>query len=166
MRKSDVIIGTLGVLGFLLFITFQIINIIGYTNITKFAFESNTSGENRSITLTNSQMIFIKISIIIQIITILSVFAKYIDSFRDTYNSKNINTFTMLMYILYTIGLIFITKFGFSSEQNNDERTVSLTDTEMIFVKITAIMQWFSIVFISIILIIFFIGLIGIKLFR
>jgi hypothetical protein len=142
----------LGIIFILLFLTIQIINIIGYVNITKFAFGNESSGESRSLKLTNAQMTFIRISVVLQILTVLGVFSSYLDGFRDKSKSKEINTFTFLIYILYSIGLFFIAKFGFGATNNGDERIVDLTDTDMIFVKITAAMQWASIVFISILI--------------
>ncbi len=135
----------------LLIITIQIINIIGYVNITNFAFNNSSNEHSRSINLTSTQMTFIRISVILQIITVLGVFSSYIDSFRNKENK--VSTFTVLLYILYAIGLSFIAKFGFASRNNGDERTVDLTDAEIVFVKITAIMQWASVIFISILLI-------------
>ena len=143
----------LGIFFILFILTIQIINIIGYVNITKFAFSNNSSAETRSINLTNTQMTFIRISVILQILSILGVFSNFLDGFRDKSKSKEINTFTTLIYILYAIGLFFITKFAFGSTNNGDERIVDLTDTDMIFVKITAVMQWASIIFISILMI-------------
>ena len=135
----------------LLLLTIQIINIIGYVNITNFAFNNSSNEHSRSINLTSTQMTFIRISVILQIITVLGVFSSYIDSFRNKENK--VSTFTVLLYILYAIGLSFIAKFGFASRNNGDERTVDLTDAEIVFVKITAIMQWASVIFISILLI-------------
>jgi hypothetical protein len=135
----------------LLLLTIQIINIIGYVNITNFAFNNSSDEHSRSINLTSTQMTFIRISVILQIITVLGVFSYYVDGFRNKENK--VSTFTILLYILYAIGLSFIAKFSFASRNNGDERTVELTDTEIIFVKITAIMQWASVIFISIFLI-------------
>jgi hypothetical protein len=137
----------------LLFLTIQIINIIGYVNITNFAFNNSSDGDSKSINLTNTQMTFIRISVILQILTVLGVFSSYLDGFRNKQKSKEVKTFTVLIYILYAVGLFFITKFGFGSTNNGDKRIVNLSDTDMIFVKITAIMQWASIVFISILFI-------------
>lgn len=139
---------------FILLLTIQIINIIGYVNITNFAFNSSSTKNTKSINLTNTQMTFIKISVILQILSVIGVFSSYLDGFRNKQKSKEVNTFTVFVYILYAIGLFFITKFGFVSRTNGaDERIIELTDTDMVFVKITAIMQWISIVFISILLI-------------
>lgn len=137
----------------LLLLTIQIINIIGYVNITNFAFNNSSNEHSRSINLTSTQMTFIRISVILQIITVLGVFSSYLDGFRNKEKENKVSTFTVLLYILYAIGLSFIAKFGFASRNNGDERTVDLTDAEIVFVKITAIMQWASVIFISILLI-------------
>ena len=126
-----------------LIITIQIFNIIGYFNITKFAFSSKKdSNNNRIIALTKSQMNFIKLSVVLQIISILFIFISFLSGKEKT---KYLLVFQIAFYILYAIGLVFITKFAFSSQNVGNTRSIKLGDTEMVFVKITAVMQWISI---------------------
>lgn len=126
-----------------LIITIQIFNIIGYVNITKFAFNSKKDGNNnRIIALSKSQMNFIKLSVILQIISILFVFISFISGKEKT---KTLLIFQIAFYILYAIGLVFISKFAFSSQNTGNTRSIKLSDTDMVFVKITSVMQWISI---------------------
>ena len=126
-----------------LIVTIQIFNIIGYVNITKFAFDSKDDKDNRTIMLTKNQMNFIKLSVVLQIISILFVFISFLAG-----KSPSLLVFQVAFYILYAIGLFFITKFAFSSKNFGDMRSIKLTDNEMIFVKITSVMQWISIGFV------------------
>lgn len=129
----------------LLVLTVQVFNIIGYVNITNFAFKSTKIDDNtRTIALTDAQMNFIKLSVILQIISILFVFISFINGDQKT---KSFLPFQVVFYIVYAIGLVFITQFAFTSKDKGYNRSIKLDNTKMVFVKITAVMQWISIGF-------------------
>ena len=132
----------------LLVTSIQVINIFGFIGVTKLAFYNNTnsSTDTVSVSLTDTELTMLKISIVLQIISISSILVSYIEDIAGIQSNTKLGLFNAIFYIVYFLGLVFVSKFAFTAESLGDNRSSNLTNAEMALIKIASVVQWISII--------------------
>ena len=136
----------------------QIIYIFNFISVTKLAFYSETSaGDQVSVSLTNNELTFLKIGVILEIITISLILTSYIENVGDIQKNKTLAIFNAIFYIIFLLGFVFVSKFAFTAESVGDKKICTLTNTEMVLIKINSVIQWISLILL-LIPVLFFLG--------
>ena len=136
----------------------QIVYIFNFISVTKLAFYSDTSdGDQVSVSLTNNELTFLKIGVILEIITISLILTSYIENVGDIQKNKTLAIFNAIFYIIFLLGFVFVSKFAFTAESVGDKKICTLTNTEMVMIKITSVIQWISLILL-LIPVLFFLG--------
>ena len=138
----------------------QIIYIFNFISVTKLAFYSDTSdGDQVSVSITNNELTFLKIGVILEIITISLILTSYIENVGDIQKNKTLAIFNAIFYIIFLLGFVFVSKFAFTAESVGvgDKKICTLTKTEMVLIKINSVIQWISLILL-LIPVLFFLG--------
>jgi len=136
----------------------QIIYIFNFISVTKLAFYSKTSaGDQVSVSLTNNELTFLKIGVILEIITISLILTSYIENIGGIQRNKTLAISNAIFYIIFLLGFIFVSKFAFTAESVGDKKICTLTKTEMVLIKINSVIQWISLILL-LVPVLFFLG--------
>jgi hypothetical protein len=62
----------------------------------------------------------------------------------EKYISFILIIFVLIINIIAMLGMFYLTKFSFESSNLDNKRTITLTDTELMFTKVAVILFWIS----------------------